>query len=153
MGQLRNHLHVFLILSCSTATEFEQREKCALSFASPPFDACLLFHLSSANSRHGGCGAQPGSCGFLRESIDIIYGLLVNWQRTLSHPADATSEAWTSKTVTIGHVFYKSSFSCPVPLRLLHSKGHSTPRTKRFLLGPPHPWDRLYFPRYLCRFS
>lgn len=88
-----------------------------------------------------------------RESMDIIYGLLVHCQRTVSYPPDTTSQAWRSNTVTIGHVFFKSSSSCPFLLHFLHSKGHSTPRTKPFLIEPPHPWDRLHFPLYLCRLS
>jgi len=32
---------------------------------------CLLFHNSSASSRHGGGGAQPGSCGSLHDPITV----------------------------------------------------------------------------------
>jgi len=91
------------------------------------------------------------SPSFSRGSIDIIYVLLVEPQRTLSYPAGTTSKPWTSKIVGVGHVFYKSSFNCPSLLHLLHSSGQSTSRTKPFLFKRPHPWDRLHFPLYLRR--
>lgn len=114
---------------------------------------CFTFQQSKWRIRGAARQLRIPSPSSSRESTDIIYVPLVNPQRTLSYPAGTISKSWTSKIVIIGHVFYKLSFNRPFILHLLHSKGHSTPRTKRFLLEPPHPWDRLHFPLHLCRLS